>query len=426
MEHLVIKGKQKIKGAIKINGAKNAAVAVIPASLLTKANVKIENLPCITDIRWLIKILKTLGAKASLEKGGNLQIDSSGLSSFAPPQELVDKFRASYYFMGALLGRFGQVEIPMPGGCNLGPRPIDQHIKGFRALGAKVELEHGRIKIKANKLRGAHIYLDVISVGATINIMLAAVRAEGKTIIENAAKEPEIVDVANLLNAMGAQVIGTGTDIIKIQGVPELGGAEHNVIPDRIEAGTFMIAAAATGGELLAEDVIPKHLDPVIAKLKEIGVPLEIGPDWVKVLPSVALSPADVKTFPYPGFPTDLQAPMIVLLTQAPGISLVSENVFEGRFRHVDELRKMGARIKLEGRTAIVEGGEGLVSAPLRATDLRGGAALVIAGMLSEGETVLEGVEHIDRGYEHFEERLNLLGAKIERRIMTKGVFPGK
>ncbi len=275
-------------------------------------------------------------------------------------------------------------------------------------------------------LKGAHIYLDVISVGATINIMLAAARAEGKTIIENAAKEPEIVDVANLLNAMGAQVIGTGTDIIKIQGVPELGGAEHNVIPDRIEAGTFMIAAAATGGELLVEEVIPKHLDPVIAKLKEIGVPLAVGPDWIKVLPSNALSPADVKTFPYPGFPTDLQAPMMVLLTQAPGISFVSENVFEGRFRHVDELRKMGARIKLEGRTAIVEGGHELISAPLRATDLRGGAALVIAGMLSKGETILEGVEHIDRGYELFEERLNLLGAKIERRIMTEGVFPGK
>lgn len=426
MERLVIKGKQRIKGTIKVNGAKNAAVAVIPASLLTEAAVKIENLPEITDINWLIEILKALGAKVSLEEGDSLQIDSSGVHSFTPPQELVDKFRASYYFMGALLGRFGQVEIPMPGGCNLGPRPIDQHMKGFTALGAKVDLEHGLIKIRAKKLKGAHIYLDVISVGATINIMLAAARAEGKTIIENAAKEPEIVDVANLLNAMGAQVIGTGTDIIKIQGVPELGGAEHNVIPDRIEAGTFMIAAAATGGELLVEEVIPKHLDPVIAKLKEIGVPLAVGPDWIKVLPSNALSPADVKTFPYPGFPTDLQAPMMVLLTQAPGISFVSENVFEGRFRHVDELRKMGARIKLEGRTAIVEGGHELISAPLRATDLRGGAALVIAGMLSKGETILEGVEHIDRGYELFEERLNLLGAKIERRIMTEGVFPGK
>ncbi len=426
MEHLIIKGKQKIKGKIKINGAKNAAVAVIPASLLTESCVNIENLPDITDINLLVKILNNLGAKVSLKEGGNLQIDSSALNSFTPQQELVDKFRASYYFMGALLGRFGQVEIPMPGGCNIGPRPIDQHIKGFTALGAKVELEQGLIKIRAKQLKGAHIYLDVISVGATINIILAAVRAEGKTIIENAAKEPEVVDVANLLNAMGAQVIGTGTDIIRIQGVPELGGAEHIVIPDRIEAGTFMIAAAATGGELLVEDIIPKHLDPVIAKLKEIGVSLTTGSDWVRVLPGNSLFPADVKTFPYPGFPTDLQAPVIVLLTQAPGISLVSENVFEGRFRHVDELRKMGARIKLEGRTAIIEGGRELISAPIKATDLRGGAALVIAGMLSHGETILEGVEHIDRGYEHFEERLNLLGAKIERRIMTKDVFPGK
>ena len=258
----MIKGKQKLKGTTKVNGAKNAAVAIIPASLLTESTVKIENLPNITDIYWLIEILKALGAKISIEEGCGLQIDSYGVNSFSPPHELADKFRASYYLMGALLGRFGQVEIPMPGGCNLGPRPIDQHIKGFTALGAKVELEHGLVKIKANKLKGAHIYLDVISVGATINIMLAAARAEGKTIIENAAKEPEIVDVANFLNAMGAQVIGTGTDIIKIQGVPELGGVEHSVIPDRIEAGTFMIAAAATQGEVLVEDVIPKHLIP--------------------------------------------------------------------------------------------------------------------------------------------------------------------
>lgn len=426
MECLVIKGKRKLKGTIKVNGAKNAAVAVIPASLLTKSPVKIENLPKITDIGWLVKILKVLGAKVSVAEGCGLEIDPAGVHSFAPPHELADKFRASYYLMGALLGRFGQAEIPMPGGCNLGPRPIDQHIKGFTALGAKVDLEHGLVKIKAKKLRGTHIYLDVISVGATINIMLAAARAEGRTIIENVAREPEIVDVANFLNAMGAQVIGAGTDIIKIQGSPELGGVEHSVIPDRIEAGTFMIAAAATQGDVLVNDVIPKHLVPVIAKLKEIGVPLEIGPDWIRVLEGNSRSPADVKTFPYPGFPTDLQAPMMVLLTQAPGISIVSENVFEGRFRHVAELKKMGARIKLEGRTAIIEGGHELNSAPLKAADLRGGAALVIAGLLSRGETVVGDIEHIDRGYEHLEERLNLLGAKIERRIMTDGVFPGK
>lgn len=409
-----------------MNGAKNAAVAVIPASLLTASRVSIENLPNITDIEWLIEILKTLGAKVSRSAKGGLLIDPSGVNSFTPPHELADKFRASYYLMGALLGRCGQVEIPMPGGCNLGPRPIDQHIKGFTALGANVDLEHGLVKIKAKKLRGAHIYLDVVSVGATINIMLAAARAEGKTVIENAAKEPEIVDVANFLNAMGARVIGTGTDIIKIRGVSSLGGVEHSVIPDRIEAGTFMIAAAATQGEVLVEDVIPKHLDPVIAKLKEVGVPLEIGPDWIRVLAGSRRSPADVKTFPYPGFPTDLQAPMMVLLTQAPGTSIVSENVFEGRFRHVAELKKMGARIKLEGRAAIIEGGPELISAPLKAADLRGGAALVIAGMISRGETVVEGIEHIDRGYEHLEKRFNLLGAKIVRKKVTEGIFPRK
>ncbi len=426
MEYLHIKGKQKIKGEIRVNGAKNAAVAILPAALLTEGVVKIDNLPRITDIDKLVDILNALGAKVSSSEERCLYIDSSGVDNFSPPPSLVNKFRASYYLMGVLLGRFGKVAIPMPGGCNLGPRPIDQHIKGFTALGAKVELEHGIVKIKAKKLRGAHIYLDVVSVGATINIMLAAVRAEGKTIIENAAKEPEIVDVANFLNAMGAQVIGTGTDVIKIQGVPELGQAEHTIIPDRIEAGTFMIATAATRGEALVTEVIPKHLDPIIAKLKEVGAYLEVGPDWVKVKGNNVLFPADVKTFPYPGFPTDLQAPMMVLLTQAPGISFITENVFEGRFRHVDELKKMGARIKLGGRTAIIEGGYELVSAPVRAMDLRGGAAFIIAGLISRGETVLAGVEHIDRGYEFIEERLKQLGVNVERKIISDEVFPGK
>ncbi|RJX26740.1 MAG: UDP-N-acetylglucosamine 1-carboxyvinyltransferase [Dethiobacter sp.] len=425
MEYLRIKGQQKINGTIRINGAKNAAVAILPAALLTEGIVKIDNLPKITDIDKLVEILKALGAKVSFSEE-HLNIDSSGVDNFSPPPSLVNKFRASYYLMGVLLGRFGQVKIPMPGGCNLGPRPIDQHIKGFTALGAKVELEDGLVKIKAKNLKGAHIYLDVVSVGATINIMLAAVRAEGKTIIENAAKEPEIVDVANFLNAMGAQVIGTGTDVIKIQGVPELGHAEHTVIPDRIEAGTFMIAAAATKGEALVAEVIPKHLDPIIAKLKEVGAHLEVGPDWVRVKGNNMLFPADVKTFPYPGFPTDLQAPMMVLLTQAPGTSLITENVFEGRFRHVDELKKMGARIKLGGRTAIIDGGHELVSAPVRAMDLRGGAAFIIAGLISRGETVLAGVEHIDRGYEHIEKRFKQLGVSVERNTISNEIFPGK
>lgn len=417
MEHLLIKGKQKVKGAIKINGAKNAAVAILPAALLTAGAVKIDNLPRITDIDRLVGILSALGAKVLFIDERSLQIDAADIQDFFPPPALVNTFRASYYLMGALLGRLGRVKIPMPGGCDLGPRPIDQHIKGFTALGAKVELDHGLVKIKAKKLRGAHIYLDVVSVGATINIMLAAVRAEGKTIIENAAKEPEIVDVANFLNALGGHVIGAGTDVIKIQGVNELGRVEHMVIPDRIEAGTFMIAAAATRGEALITEVIPKHLDPIIAKLREIGAQLEVGPDWIKVKAENELLPTDVKTFPYPGFPTDLQAPMMVLLTQAPGLSFITENVFEGRFRHVEELKKMGAHIKLGGRTAVVEGGYELVSAPLKATDLRGGAAFIIAGLISRGETKLSGVEHIDRGYELIEERFKQLGVNVERRI---------
>lgn len=424
MEYLYIKGKQKINGEVKVNGSKNAALAILPAAILTEGVVKIDNLPKIKDIDRLIEILKALGANISYINERCLRIDSADVNSYSPPPSLVNKFRASYYLMGVLLGRFGRVEIPMPGGCDLGPRPIDQHIKGFTALGASVELEHGLVKIRARKLRGEHIYLDVVSVGATINIMLAAVRAEGKTIIENAAKEPEIVDVANFLNAMGGHVIGAGTDVIKIQGVPELGQAEHTVIPDRIEAGTFMIAAAATGGRALITEVIPKHLDPVIAKLKEVGAHLEIGPDWIKIKGNNALFPADVKTFPYPGFPTDLQAPMMVLLTQAPGISVLTENVFEGRFRHVDELKKMGARIKLGGRTAIIEGGYELVSAPLRAMDLRGGAAFIIAGLISRGETIVTGVEHIDRGYEFIEKRFKQLGVSVERR--QGEIFPGK
>lgn len=416
MEYLLLKGKQQIKGTIKVNGAKNAAVAILPAALLTRGTVKVDNLPNITDIDKIIQILKSLGAVVTSTGKRSVSIDSSGVNSFCPPPSIVNKFRASYYLMGSLLGRFGQVEIPMPGGCDLGPRPIDQHVKGFTALGAEVELKHGIVKIKAKKLIGTHIYLDVVSVGATINIMLAAARAEGKTVIENAAREPEIVDVANFLNAMGAQVVGTGTDVIKIQGVQELGQAEHSVIPDRIEAGTFMIAAAATRGEVLVADVIPKHLDSIIAKLREVGNEVEVGPDWVRVKGNSRLSPADVKTFPYPGFPTDLQAPMVVLLTQAGGTSFVTENVFEERFNHLYELRKMGAKIKLGGRTAIIEGGHELSGAPVKALDLRGGAAFIIAGLISKGETRLEGVEHIDRGYEQIEERFKLLGVKMERR----------
>ncbi len=412
---LRIYGKQKTHGSIRINGAKNSAVAILPAALLTCKTVKIDNLPDITDIQRLMEILTVLGAKVSSLTETSLELNLSGVGSSIPPPELVNQLRASYYLMGSLLGRFKRVDIPMPGGCDLGPRPIDQHIKGFTALGADVHLDHGVMKLRAKELKGAHIYLDIVSVGATINIMLAAVLAEGKTVIENVAKEPEIVDVANFLNAMGAQIRGAGTDVIKIQGVKELGSAEHIVIPDRIEAGTFMIAAAATGGEVLIRDIIPKHLDAIIAKLKEVGVSLDIGLDWVLVKGSGCLMPSDVKTFPYPGFPTDLQPHMMVLLACSRGTSLITENVFERRFRHIDELKKMGARIKIEGRSAVIEGGHELTGASLQAMDLRGGASFVIAGLISKGETLIRGVEHIDRGYERIEDRFNSLGVKVER-----------
>ncbi len=417
---LVIEGGQKLYGDIKINGAKNAAVAILPAALLAERTVKIENLPNITDISKLVEIIIALGAKVTSPGKGCLCVDASTVSRYAPPANLVNQLRASYYLMGSLLGRFGQVEVPMPGGCDLGPRPIDQHIKGFTALGAHVELEHGIVKIKARKLTGAHIYLDVVSVGATINIMLAAVKAEGKTIIENAAKEPEIVDTANFLNALGCQVVGAGTDVIKINGVKKLGDVEHNVIPDRIEAGTFMIAAAAAGGEVQVLDIIPKHLDPLTAKLKEVGAEVDVGPDWIVVKEKENLQASDVKTFPYPGFPTDLQPPIMVLLTRAQGTSLITENVFERRFRHVDELKKMGANIKVEGRIAVIEGGQKLYGAPVRAMDLRGGAAFIIAGLKSEGKTVLTGVEHIDRGYEDIVDRFRELSVQIQRSFVEK------
>ncbi|NLZ93051.1 MAG: UDP-N-acetylglucosamine 1-carboxyvinyltransferase [Firmicutes bacterium] len=414
MPRLHITGGQRLAGTVKISGAKNSAVAVIPAALLTAAPVRIENLPDIHDIRVLVDILHFLGVKAVWENATTLLIDASTVAKTQAPYELVKKLRASYYFMGALLGRLGCADVPVPGGCDLGPRPIDQHIKGLVSLGAKVEVEHGLIGVRAKKLIGARIYLDVVSVGATINIMLAAVRAEGRTVIENAAKEPEIVDVANFLNAMGAKIRGAGTDVIRITGVKELGPANHCVIPDRIEAGTYMIAAAATGGDVTLLDVIPKHLDPIIAKLREMGIAVEVGDDKLRVIGNTTPLAVDIKTFPYPGFPTDMQSLAMVLLTQAQGSSVITENVFEGRFKHVDELKRMGARIKVEGRTAIVDGRTQLSGAPVKATDLRAGAAFIIAGLIAEGETVISEIYHIYRGYEHICEKLTALGAKIK------------
>jgi len=414
MSKLRITGGFPLQGTVNISGAKNAAVAMLPAALLTEAPVTIENLPNIHDVHVLVEILKYLNVGVNWESPSKLRIDGSTLQERRVPYELVKKLRASYYLMGTLLGRFGRVEIPVPGGCDLGPRPIDQHLKGMAALGADIEVRHGIIKMKAGKLRGANIYLDVISVGATINIMLAATRACGKTVIENAAKEPEIVDVANFLNAMGARIRGAGTDVIRITGVKELGPASHFVIPDRIEAGTYMVAAAATGGDVTVKDIIPKHLDPITAKLREMEISIDVMDDKIRVLGNPFPRAVDIKTFPYPGFPTDMQSLAMVLLTQAEGTSIITENVFEGRFKHVDELKRMGARIKVEGRTAVVNGRNQLSGAPVKATDLRAGAAFIVAGLIADGETVVSDIGHVYRGYERICEKLSALGARIE------------
>lgn len=414
MPRLLIHGNRTpLIGTVKISGAKNAAVAIIPAALLSSAPVRIENLPDIKDIQILVEILRELGVQVSWESESTLQIDASTLQKWQAPYDLVQKLRASYYLIGALVGRFGRAEVPSPGGCDLGPRPIDQHIKGLVAMGATAEVEHGLIKVQAGRLQGTNIYLDIVSVGATINIMLAAALAKGKTTIENAAKEPEIVDVANFLNAMGAKIRGAGTDVIKITGVDELGSACHCVIPDRIEAGTYMIAAAASGGNVLLSDVIPKHLDPITAKLREMDVVVDVADDRIRIIGCPEPQAVDIKTFPYPGFPTDLQSLAMVLLTQANGSSVITENVFEGRFKHVDELKRMGARIKVEGRTAIIDGCSRLSGAPVRATDLRAGASFIIAGLIAEGETIISDIDHIYRGYENVCEKFKALGAEI-------------
>ena len=415
METFKIKGGTSLTGRVKISGSKNAAVAILPAAILTSEKVFLENLPDITDVRTMISILENLGVSIRRRGRNALELASPGLAKIVPSYDLVKKMRASYYFMGSLLARFGRAEVPIPGGCDLGPRPIDQHLKGFSALGAKINIEHGMIKLDAKKLVGARIYLDVVSIGATINLILAAVAAEGRTVLENVAKEPEIVDLANFLNAIGASIRGAGTDVIRIDGVNRFSGASHTVIPDRIEAGTFMLAAAATGGSVMVEDVIPKHLEAITAKLREIGAKVEVEPEKIKVEGVESLLPSDLKTFPYPGFPTDLQPPGMVLLTAAKGLSVITENVFDGRYNHVDELKRMGAHIKVEGRTALVEGGFGLSGAPVTAPDLRSGAALIVAALMADGESQVNEVEHVDRGYEDFEKKLIQLGASITR-----------
>ncbi|MCM3391709.1 MULTISPECIES: UDP-N-acetylglucosamine 1-carboxyvinyltransferase [Cytobacillus] len=419
MEKLMIAGGYPLKGTVRISGAKNSAVALIPATILAESPVTIEGLPDISDVQILKDLLEEIGGTVEFSEN-DMTVDPSSMISMPLPNGKVKKLRASYYLMGAMLGRFKKAVIGLPGGCHLGPRPIDQHIKGFEALGARVTNEQGAIYLRADELRGARIYLDVVSVGATINIMLAAVRAKGRTIIENAAKEPEIIDVATLLTNMGAKIKGAGTDVIRIDGVDQLHGCQHTIIPDRIEAGTYMIVGAAAGEGVLIDNVIPHHLESLIAKLREMGVQVETNDDQVFVGPAEKMKAVDIKTLVYPGFPTDLQQPLTSLLTGAVGTSMVTDTIYSARFKHIDELRRMNANIKVEGRSAIINGPIQLQGAKVKASDLRAGAALVIAGLMAEGVTEVTGLEHIDRGYSHLVEKLNGLGATIWREEMSK------
>jgi UDP-N-acetylglucosamine 1-carboxyvinyltransferase len=414
MEKLMVRGGRPLRGTVTISGAKNSAVALLPASILADGEVRLDNLPQLSDVAVYTEILEELGASVT-RIGDSMIIDPTRMRPKPMPNGKVKLLRASYYLMGAMLGRFGEAVIGLPGGCNFEPRPIDQHIKGFEALGATVTNEHGAIRLQAKKLRGAKIYLDVVSVGATINIMLAASRAEGLTIIENAAKEPEIIDVATLLNAMGARIKGAGTETIRIEGVDRLHGCRHSIIPDRIQAATYMIAAAATRGDVVVDNVIPKHLEALTAKLQEMGVHVYEMDESIRVVGQPVYSAVDVKALVYPGFATDMQSPMTSLLTQAEGVSVLTDYVFSNRFKHVPELLRMGAKIRVEGRSAIIEGSR-LNSARVRASDLRAGAALVVAALtVEEGVTEISGVEYIDRGYDNLVENLRKLGADVWR-----------
>ena len=416
METLIINGGGTLRGSVEINGAKNAAVAILPAAVLaSKGKCIIDNIPDIEDVHCLERILLDLGCSVKKTSKNVLEIDATDINTVNACTEDVRRMRASYYFIGSLLARFKKAKVELPGGCPIGVRPIDQHIKGFEALGAKVTIEHGAVLVEAESLKAANIFFDVVSVGATINVMIAATMAEGTTVLENVAKEPHVVDVANFLNSMGADIKGAGTDVIRIKGVNELVGCNYSVIPDQIEAGTFMIAAAATKGDVTITNIIPKHLESISAKLIEMGAIVEEDDDSIRVTVDNKLRGVNVKTAPYPGFPTDVQQPMSVLLSITKGRSLVTESIWENRHKHTDELKKMGAMIKVEGRTAIIDGVEKLEGAKVIATDLRAGAAMVIAGLIANGETEIVDIEHIDRGYPHIEEKFRSLGADIRR-----------
>lgn len=415
MEQYVIKGGTPLHGDVYIGGAKNAALAILAAAIMTDEDVIIENIPNVRDVNVLLSAVEGIGATVDRMDDHKVKINGSSISGFSVDYEYIKKIRASYYLLGALLGKYKKAEVALPGGCAIGSRPIDLHLKGFRALNATVDISHGLISAEAERLIGSHIYLDKVSVGATINILMAAALSEGKTIIENAAKEPHVVDVANFLNSMGANIRGAGTDIIRIQGVDKLHGTEYSVIPDQIEAGTFMFAAAATGGDVTVRNVIPKHLEATAAKLLEAGCQIAVYDDAVRVIAPDKLRPTQVTTLPYPGFPTDMQPQMTVVLSIAEGTSTITESIFENRYKYVGELSRMGADIKVESNIAIIHGVEKLTGARVAAPDLRAGAALVIAALMADGISTVDDIHYIQRGYEEFEVKLKSLGATIER-----------
>ncbi|MFA7636708.1 MAG: UDP-N-acetylglucosamine 1-carboxyvinyltransferase [Monoglobales bacterium] len=414
MEAFRIKGGNKLQGTVHISGAKNAAVAIIPASILIDGTCRIENLPNIQDVNYILEILQKMGSVVNRIDDNTIEINNTGINTYKATDEIVQRMRASYYLVGALLGRFKRAEVCLPGGCNFGERPIDLHVKGFQMMGAEVNVSD-TFEAHAQRLIGTSIYLDQVSVGATMNIMIGAVLAEGVTTIENAAKEPHIVDVANFLNSMGADIKGAGTDTIKIRGVSGLHGGTYSLIPDQIEVGTFMMAAVITGGDVTVENVIPKHMEAIVAKLIEMGAQVIENDESIRVIGPEYIKHTNVKTMPYPGFPTDLQPLIVSLLTVGVGTSIVNENVWENRFQYVDELRKMGANIIVTGRTAVIQGVPGLDGSKVRATDLRAGAAMVISSLAAKGETIVYDIKYIDRGYEFFEDKLKSLGADIQR-----------
>ncbi len=415
MEQFVIKGGRPLVGTVEIGGAKNAALAILAASLMTSETISIDNLPNVTDINALLEAIERIGGHVEHTGPHSVKLNCAHIDSFNIDCDCIRKIRASYYLLGALLGRYKRATVPLPGGCNIGNRPIDLHLKGFRSLGAKIDISHGMIVADSEELKGAHIYLDSVSVGATINIMMAASMAKGNTVIENAAKEPHVVDTANFLNSMGASIKGAGTDVIRIKGVEKLHGTEYSIIPDQIEAGTYMFAAAATGGDVTIKNIIPKHLESISAKLIEVGCDITEFDDSIRLVCNGRLSHTQVRTLPYPGFPTDMQPQMVVAIGMSEGTSIVTESIFENRFKYVDELTKMGANIKVEGNTAIINGVDGYTGARVAAPDLRAGAALVIAGLAADGITVVDDITYVERGYENMELKLQNLGALIKK-----------